>query len=1320
MNNSAKRVISVLLVAMLCLSLLSGLSFAAQVDYQTGNPEGFENVILNWGHRGTDATFLSPNAVSFYSENNVTYSQLADLQGSADVGSVPNSALYKRLQGLMVSNHSYITSYGDTRPLYSYTDCQDGTRNKLTCFYSGISIGPDWDSGATWNREHTWPNSKGMEGSDEDDIMMLRPASSSVNSSRGNDAYGESEGFFNPNKPSNWVYDIRGDVARIFLYIYVRWGNTAAPWGKDGVIESKDVLLKWMEADPVDTWEMGRNDSVESITGTRNVFIDYPELAFALFNEELPTTMTTPSGEAIASGSTHTITALSNNGAWGSVSLSGKTINASPATGYQVSGYTLLSGQATVVRNGNAFTVEADSDCIIQINFAALESYTVTFHENGAVADTKAAFAGNSIVLPQPATEVPDGYHFLGWVTEAVSATTQKPASVSAADTKVTIYADADYYALYSYLGEAGTGGNAYQLYSGDLTEGNYLITYSDGAMQAAVVNTRLSYAEVSPVNGVISAPSADLIWKIAFDGSYVTLFNESEGKYAASTGAANKAKLETAVTDNSRWTAVGTELYEFENLANKTKGVNYTLRRNNNNGFATYHTSTGGSLTLYKQSNYNLYYATDAIICEHANTVNAEAVAPNCTQSGYTAGISCSDCGAWISGHETVPALGHSYDVVQTPPTCTEKGKAQYTCSVCGSSYSTALPATGHSFEEGICVDCGAEDPNFGAPVGGYQLVTSLEDITAGGQFVIVVNNAGSYQAMDTTVTSGKILGVDVAVEDDTVTTENPPVWTIEAVDGGVALQINGSYIKWGSSTSFTSLKTPYTWAVEQSETGGIRLIAAATMSESSVRGILYRLSADKFAPYACSNAGNEDYIADLMLFKYQVEGSEDCQHSYSEAVTTVPGCETEGTKTFTCSSCGIRYTEVIPATGHTEEPVSGFAPTCTDSGLTDGVSCSVCGKVITAQKYIPANGHSFTDGICTVCGEEDSGSQAPTTGYVLVSSLDDVLSGGQFVIAANNGGSWQALGTTISGKIEGLDVTVDNNTVTCDAPPVWTIEAVDGGVALSVDGSYINWNTSTNFAAQETPYTWVLEQSETGGIRLIASTTLTEKSVRGIIYRASYDRFAPYACSNEKDADYILDLHLFKYQEATGGECQHSYEAVVTEPTATSQGYTTYTCTACGDSYVGDYVDALGLTVSGRITSFGEASEAVTVELWSNGAAVATLTAIDGSYSFENVAAGEYTLKFSKLNHVTHEYAVTVAAEAVVQDATICLIGDVTGDGEIDIADTGKIYAHVKGTAELTGYAFACGDVMADGEINIADTGTVYAHVKGTKMIF
>ena len=41
-----------------------------------------------------------------------------------------------------------------------------------------------------------------------------------------------------------------------------------------------------------------------------------------------------------------------------------------------------------------------------------------------------------------------------------------------------------------------------------------------------------------------------------------------------------------------------------------------------------------------------------------------------------------------------------------------------------------------------------------------------------------------------------------------------------------------------------------------------------------------------------------------------------------------------------------------------------------------------------------------------------------------------------------------------------------------------------------------------------------------------------------------------------------------------------EHDYASVVTEPTCISNGYTTYTCQRCGDSYVDDYVDMLGHT--------------------------------------------------------------------------------------------------------------------------------------------
>ena len=43
-------------------------------------------------------------------------------------------------------------------------------------------------------------------------------------------------------------------------------------------------------------------------------------------------------------------------------------------------------------------------------------------------------------------------------------------------------------------------------------------------------------------------------------------------------------------------------------------------------------------------------------------------------------------------------------------------------------------------------------------------------------------------------------------------------------------------------------------------------------------------------------------------------------------------------------------------------------------------------------------------------------------------------------------------------------------------------------------------------------------------------------------------------------------------------GKFCSHNYTSVVTAPTCTQRGYTTFTCSACGDSYVSNYTSALG----------------------------------------------------------------------------------------------------------------------------------------------
>lgn len=274
----------------------TGYTSASDVKYNILN-----GYISNWGARGEDCVFLSQYAIDFYT-GSYTYDYFCTLSGSKYQDQVPDSELYKTLQELMSSKHTFYTYYGSSslHDYYKYTDCVSNDTSQVSLLYRGYMETSSWNKGSIWNQEHMWPKSKLSGDKPIGDIMHLRPANPSENTSRGNTAYGESSGYYDPG------VSIRGDCARTALYMYVRWGATSTMWGSSGVIKNLNILLKWMEEDPVDTWEMGRNDAVQSITGTRNVFVDYPELAWILFDKDIPTDMVTPSGEAAGSSSTCT------------------------------------------------------------------------------------------------------------------------------------------------------------------------------------------------------------------------------------------------------------------------------------------------------------------------------------------------------------------------------------------------------------------------------------------------------------------------------------------------------------------------------------------------------------------------------------------------------------------------------------------------------------------------------------------------------------------------------------------------------------------------------------------------------------------------------------------------------------------------------------------------------------------------------------------------------------------------------------------------------------------------------------------------------
>ena len=146
--------------------------------------------------------------------------------------------------------------------------------------------------------------------------------------------------------------------------------------------------------------------------------------------------------------------------------------------------------------------------------------------------------------------------------------------------------------------------------------------------------------------------------------------------------------------------------------------------------------------------------------------------------------------------------------------------------------------------------------------------------------------------------------------------------------------------------------------------------------------------------------------------------------------------------------------------------------------------------------------------------------------------------------------------------------------------------------------------------------------------------------------------------------------------------------------------------------------------MTVSGTATSFNSSTDDVTIQLIESGASEAAYETIvkgnTASYSIAGVAPGTYTMKVMKQNHVTREYTVIVGTNPVVQDVKIHLLGDINGDGKVNMKDWGAVYAHVNETKLLTGYELKCAEVTGDGKVTMKDWNRIYAHVNETNPLW
>lgn len=300
--------------------------------------------------------------------------------------------------------------------------------------YNGSTNAYQWNADHTtiWNKEHTWAKSLGNFGetapagtdlhhlisSDQNnnnyhsnlDFGDVISGATNVLDERGNisgkTGYSSLSGSKKVYEPAD---EYKGDIARMVFYMATRYltysskGNpqlrlvenivggttvtsSASVYGELGILSH---YLQWNEEDPVDAYEIKRNNLIyHNFQGNRNPYIDHPEWADVVFD-----TSYSGAGATIVSGTS----SVGNNPAW--AAASGVTLSSISAnTSSMLTTYALneafdstglvvtatMSDSSTKVVTGWT----TDFDGVTSFGSSGNKTVTVTYVEGGVTKTT--------------------------------------------------------------------------------------------------------------------------------------------------------------------------------------------------------------------------------------------------------------------------------------------------------------------------------------------------------------------------------------------------------------------------------------------------------------------------------------------------------------------------------------------------------------------------------------------------------------------------------------------------------------------------------------------------------------------------------------------------------------------------------------------------------------------------------------------------------------------------------------------------------------------------------------------------------------------
>ena len=200
---------------------------------------------------------------------------------------------------------------------------------------------------------------------------------------------------------------------------------------------------------------------------------------------------------------------------------------------------------------------------------------------------------------------------------------------------------------------------------------------------------------------------------------------------------------------------------------------------------------------------------------------------------------------------------------------------------------------------------------------------------------------------------------------------------------------------------------------------------------------------------------------------------------------------------------------------------------------------------------------------------------------------------------------------------------------------------------------------------------------------------------------------------------------------------QANHHYNSTVTNPTCSTQGYTTHTCSACGDSYIDNYVDAshtpgewevvtpATTTTEGekvkKCTVCGEIAETAVIEKIKEFKAKdgAPITIDETDMTISGVPQGTTDLsEYLQADGYELEYVETDAGFGtgtvlrvklngeLFKSYTIIISGDVTGDGYVDSFDVAQASYYINSFEEPeSNITMKAMDMCKDGYLDASD---------------